>query len=78
MPFLQHQLEMQLPKPSKIQHLALSKFIDINSIYLGPLIKCFLKSLFLIICRSSVTICFCCLSAKGELFYLNDKLLILL
>ena len=43
-PFLQHQLEMQLSRP-KIQHLAFSKFIELISLYLGPLIQRFLKTL---------------------------------
>ena len=36
---------MQLSRPSKMQHLALSKFIGLTSLYLGPSIKSFPKTL---------------------------------
>ena len=39
-----------------MQLLALSKFISLTSLYLGPLIKSFPKALFLMFCRSRVTI----------------------
>ena len=46
-PFLQHQLEMQLLRPSNMQHVALSKFIGLISLFLGPLMKSlFLKHCF--------------------------------
>ena len=64
---------MQLSKPN-MQRLAFSKFIDLTSLHLDPLIKSFLKALFLIICRSPVTICLSCLSAKGELLHLHGRL----
>ena len=65
---------MQLSRPSNMQHLALSKFTGLTSLYLGPLIKSFLKTLILMICRSPVTICLWCLSAKGELLNLHGRL----
>ena len=65
---------MQLSRPSNMQHLALSKFTGLTSLYLGPLIKSFLKTLFLMIHRSPVTICLWCLSAKGELLHLRGRL----
>ena len=64
---------MQLSRPSNMQHLALSKFTGLTSLYLGPLIKSFLKTLILMICRSPVTICLWCLSAKGELLHLHGQ-----
>ena len=57
-----------------MQRLAFSKFIGLTSLYLGPLIKSFLKTLFLMIHRSPVTICLWCLSAKGELLHLHGRL----
>ena len=50
-------LEMQLKRPSNMQRLALSKFIGLTSLYLGPLIKIFVKRLFLMIRRSLINIC---------------------
>ena len=70
-PFLQYQLEMQLWRLFKMQHLTLSKSIDVASMCLGILIKSFLKKLFLIIRRSLVTICLWCLSVKGVVDYLG-------
>ena len=64
---------MSLSKPSNMQHLAFSKFIELTSLYLGPLIKSFLKT-FLMILRSPITICLWCLSAKGELLHLHGRL----
>ena len=46
--FLQHQLEIQLSRPSKIQHLFPSK-LGLSSLHLSPLIKSFLKTLLSII-----------------------------
>ena len=62
---------MQLSRPSNMQRLAFSRFIGLTSLYLGPSIKSFLKTLFLIIHRSPVTIYLRCLSAKGELLHLH-------
>ena len=49
---------MQLSRPSNIQRLAFSKFIVLTCLYFDPLIKTFLKTLFLMIRRSPVTTCF--------------------
>ena len=57
-----------------MQRLAFSRFIGLTSLYLGPLIKSFLKALFLMIRRSSVTICLWYLSTKGELLHLHGSL----
>ena len=57
-----------------MQRLACSKFIDLTSLYLGPLIKGFLQTLFIMVRRSPVTICLRCLSAKGELSHLHGRL----
>ena len=65
---------MQLSRPSSMQRLAFSRFIGVASLYLGPLIKSFLKTLFLIIRRLSVTLCLWCLPAKRELLYLHGRL----
>ena len=65
---------MQLSRPSNIQRLAFSKFIGLTSLYLDPLIKRFLKTLFLMIRRPPVTICLWYLSIKGELFHLHGRL----
>ena len=65
---------MQLKRPSNMQRLALSKFIGLTSLYLGPLIKIFVKRLFLMIRRSLITICLWYLSAKGELLHLHSRL----
>ena len=40
---------MQLSRPSIMQRLAFSRFIGLTFLYLGPLIKSFLKALFLMI-----------------------------
>ena len=61
---------MQLSRPCNMQRLAFSKFLDLTSLYLGSLIKIFLKVVFLMIRRSPITICLWCLSAKGELLHL--------
>ena len=53
-----------------MQNLPLSKFIGLTSLQLGPLIKIFFKTLFLMIRRSPATICLSCLSEKGELLHL--------
>ena len=45
---------MQLSRPFNMQRLVFSKFVGLTSLYLGPLIKSFLKTLFLMICRSPV------------------------
>ena len=63
---------MQLSRSSNMQRLAFSK--GLASLYLGPLIKSFLKTLFLMIRRSTVTICLWCLSAKGELQHLHGRI----
>ena len=65
---------MKLSRPSHMQRLAFSKFIGLTSLYLDPLIKSSLKTLFLIIRRSTVTICLWRLSTKGELLYLHGRL----
>ena len=65
---------MQLSSPSNMRRLAFSRFIGLTSLYLGPLIKRFLKTLFLMIRRTPVTICLWCLSAKGELLHLRGRL----
>ena len=57
-----------------MQRLAFSRFIGLTSLYLGPLIKSFLKALFLMIHSSPVTICLWYLSLKGELLHLHGKL----
>ena len=57
-----------------MQRLAFSRFIGLTSLYLGPLIKSFLKALFLMIRRSPVTICLWYLSTKGELLHLHGRL----
>ena len=65
---------MQLSRPSHIQRLVFSKCIGLISLYLGPCMKSFLKTLFLMIRRSPVTICLWCLSVKGELLHLHSRL----
>ena len=65
---------MQLSRPSNMQLLAFSRSIGLTSLYLGPLIKSFLKILFLMICRSPVTICLWYLSTKGQLLQLNGRI----
>ena len=57
-----------------MQLLAFSRLIGLTSLYLGPLIKIYLKTLFLMIRRSPITICLWCLSAKGELLHLHSRL----
>ena len=57
-----------------MQRLAFSRFIGLTSLYLGPLIKSFLKALFLMIRRSPVTLCLWYLSRKGELLHLFGRL----
>ena len=57
-----------------MQRLAFSRFIGLASLYLGPLTKSFLKALFLMICRSPVTICLGYLSIKGELLHFHGRL----
>ena len=64
---------MQLSRPSNMQRLACSKFIGLTSLYLGPLIKNFLKALILIIRKSPVAIRWC-LPVKGELLHLHSRL----
>ena len=51
-PFLLLQLEMQLSRPYGIWHFAFSKSDGLTSLYLGPLVKSFLKLLLLMIWRS--------------------------
>ena len=63
---------MQLSRPFNMQRLAFSKFIAQISLYLGPLIELFLKTLFLMIRRSPVTTSLWCLSAKQELLHLHS------
>ena len=65
---------MQLSRPFHMQRLAFSRFVGLTSLYLGPLIKSFLKTLFLIFRRSPVTIGLWCLSTKGELLHLHARL----
>ena len=65
---------MQLSRPSNMQRLAFSRFTGLTSLYSSPLIKSFLKSLFLIIRRLPVTICLWYLSTKGELLHLHGRL----
>ena len=57
-----------------MQHLDFSRFISLTSLYLGPLIKSFLKALFLMIHGSPVTIRLWYLSTKGELLHLHGRL----
>ena len=57
-----------------MQRLAFSRFTGLTSPYLGPLIKSFLKILFLMIRRSPVTICLWYLSTKGESLHLHGRL----
>ena len=57
-----------------MQHLAFSRSIGLTSLYLCPLIKSFLKSLFLMIRRSPITICLWYLSTKGELLHFHGRL----
>ena len=57
-----------------MQRLAFSRFISLTSLYLGPLIKIFLKALFLMIRRSPVTICLRYFSTKRELLHLHGRL----
>ena len=67
--------EMQLSRSSKIQYLAFIKICSLYfSLYIGSVIKCFLKTLFLMIRISPVTISLPCTSVKGELLYLHGKL----
>ena len=47
-----------------MQRLAFSISVGLNSLHLGPLIKSFLKALFLMIRRSPVTMCLWYLSTK--------------
>ena len=65
---------MQLSRPSNMQRLAFSRFTGLTSLYSSPLIKSFLKSLFLMIRRLPVTICLWYLSTKGELLHLHGRL----
>ena len=65
---------MQLWRPSNTQRLAFSRFMSLTSQYLGPLIKRFLKALFLMIRISPVNICLWYLSTKGELLHLHVRL----
>ena len=65
---------MQLSRPSNMKRVAFSKFMGLTSLYLGSLIKRFLKTLILMIRRSPVTICLSCLSAKVELLHLHGRL----
>ena len=65
---------MQLSRPSNMQRLAFSRFIGVTSLYLGHLIKRFLKTLFLMIRRSPATICLWYLTTKGELLHLHARL----
>ena len=65
---------MQLSRAFNLQRLAFSRFIGLISLYLRPLIKNFLKTLFLMIGRSPVTLFFWYLSAKGELLHLHDRI----
>ena len=62
---------MQLSRTSDMQRLAFSKFVGLTSLYLGPLMKTFLKTLFLMIRRLPVTVYLWCLSAKIELLHLH-------
>ena len=55
-----------------MQRLAFSRFIGLTSLYLGPLIKSFLKTLFLIIRRSPVTVCG--VYQQKELLHLHGRL----
>ena len=64
---------MQLWRPSNMQLLAFSRFIGLTSIYLGPLMKSFLKALFLMIHRSPATICLWYISTKRELLMMIMK-----
>ena len=57
-----------------MQRLAFSRFIDLTYLYLGSLIKSFLKALFLMIQRSLVTICLWYLSTKVELLHMHGRL----
>ena len=57
-----------------MQRLTFSRFIGLTSLYLGHLIKSFLKTLFFMIRRSPVTICLWYLSTKGQLLHLHGRL----
>ena len=48
--------------------------MGLSSLYLGPLIKIFLKTVFLMNRRSSVTICLWCVLANEELFHFHGRL----
>ena len=65
---------MQLSSPSNMQPLTLSKCVGRTFLYLGPLLKSFLRTLFLMIRRSPVTVCLWYLSAIGELLHLHCRL----
>ena len=65
---------MQISRPSNMQCLTFSKFIGLNPLYLGLLIKSFFKELFLIIRRSPLIIWLWCASAEGELLHLHGRL----
>ena len=71
---LQHQFEMELSRPLDIVNLGLSKFRGLVFLYLDPLMKNVLKTLFLMIRRSDATKCLCCLSTNGELLHLHGRL----
>ena len=53
-----------------MQRLAFSRFIGLTCLYLGPLIKSFLKALFLMIRRSPVTIYICGIYQQNESYYI--------
>ena len=57
-----------------MQRLAFSRFMGLTSLYLGPLIKSFLKALFLTIRISPVTIRLWYSSTKGKLLHLHARL----
>ena len=57
-----------------MQRWDFSRFIGLTSIYLDPLIKIFLKTLFLMTLRSPAIICLWSLSAKGYLFHFHLRL----
>ena len=57
-----------------MQRLAFSRFMGLTSLYLGPFIKSFLKTLFLMIRISLVTIRLWYLSIKGKLLHLHARL----
>ena len=68
----QHQLEMQLSRPSHMRRLGFSKFMEPNLSIFKSLNKNFLQT-FLMIRQSTITLRLWCLSEKGELLHLYGR-----